>query len=102
MLVCHQAFYARTDFAIATPYDMQYHYSADVDWCIRVMKKAGEMELPLVNAHEVVADYLEEGTTTHHHRESLKERFQVMCHHYGRLSTLFMHVWFLVRSVFHR
>ena len=23
MLVCHQAFYARTDFAIATPYDMQ-------------------------------------------------------------------------------
>ena len=38
MLVCHQAFYARTDFAIATPYDQQYRYSADVDWCIRVMK----------------------------------------------------------------
>ena len=38
MLVCHQAFYARTDFAIATPYDTQYRYSADVDWCIRVMK----------------------------------------------------------------
>ena len=30
MLVCHQAFYARTDFAIATPYDTQYRYSADV------------------------------------------------------------------------
>ena len=31
MLVCHQAFYARTDFAIATPYDQRYRYSADVD-----------------------------------------------------------------------
>ena len=29
MLVCHQAFYARTDFAIATPYDTHYRYSAD-------------------------------------------------------------------------
>ena len=29
MLVCHQAFYARTDFAIATPYDQQFRYSAD-------------------------------------------------------------------------
>ena len=102
MRVCHQAFYARTDIARQTPYDLQYRYSADVDWCIRVMKKAGKMELPLVNAHEVVADYLEEGTTTRHHRESLKERFHVMCHHYGRLSTLFMHAWFVVRSVFHR
>ena len=42
MLVCHQAFYARTDFAIATPYDMQYRFSADVDWCIRVMKAAAK------------------------------------------------------------
>ena len=42
MLVCHQAFYARIDFAIATPYDQQYRYSADVDWCIRVMKAAAK------------------------------------------------------------
>ena len=27
MLVCHQAFYARTDFAIATPYNQEYRYS---------------------------------------------------------------------------
>ena len=56
MLVCHQAFYARADFAIATPYDMQYRYSADVDWCIRVMKAAAKENVPLLNLKMVVAN----------------------------------------------
>ena len=102
MRVCHQAFYARTDIAHQTPYDLQYRYSADVDWCIRVMKKAGEMKWPLVNTNEVLADYLEEGATTRHHRESLKERFHVMRRHYGLPTTLLMHAWFVVRAVFHK
>ena len=57
MLVCHQAFYARTDFAIATPYDTHYRYSADVDWCIRVMKAAAKENIPLQNLKMVVANY---------------------------------------------
>lgn len=99
MLVCHQAFYARTDFAIATPYDQQYRYSADVDWCIRIMKAADKEKVPLQNLHMVVANYTEEGQTTLHHRESLKERYRVMERHYGRMQTFLMHCWFLVRAV---
>ena len=99
MLVCHQAFYARTDFAIATPYDQQYHYSADVDWCIRIMKAADKENVPLQNLHMVVANYTEEGQTTLHHRESLWERFHIMTRHYGWLSTIAMHIWFVVRSL---
>ena len=99
MLVCHQAFYARTDFAIATPFDRQYRYSADVDWCIRVMKAAAKEEVPLHNLHMVVANYTEEGQTTLHHRESLMERYRVMSHHYGAIQTFFLHLWFVVRSV---
>ena len=38
MLVCHQAFLAR--HTVVEPYDLQYRFSADFDWCIRVMKKA--------------------------------------------------------------
>ena len=98
MLVCHQAFYARTDFAIATPYDLRYRYSADVDWCIRIMKAAAKENVPLHNLHMVVANYTEEGQTTLHHRESLLERFRVMTRHYGWLSTIAMHVWFVFRS----
>ena len=102
MLVCHQAFYARTDFAIATPYNQKYHYSADVDWCIRIMKAAAKENVPLLNLHMVVVNYTEEGQTTLHHRESLLERYRVMESHYGRISTFFMHCWFVIRSVISR
>ena len=99
MLVCHQAFYARTDFAIATPYDRQYRYSADVDWCIRVMKAAAKENVPLHNLHMVVVNYTQEGQTTLHHRESLWERYRVMERHYGRIQTFFLHCWFVVRAI---
>ena len=99
MLVCHQAFYARTDFAIATPYDLRYRYSADVDWCIRIMKAAAKEHVSLQNLHMVVANYTEEGQTTLHHRESLKERYQVMTRHYGHVITFLMHCWFVVRTL---
>lgn len=99
MLVCHQAFYARTDFAIATPYDMQYRYSADIDWCIRIMKAADKEGVPLYNLHQVVANYTEEGQTTLHHRESLWERYRVMEHHFGRVQTFLLHCWFVLRAV---
>lgn len=101
MLVCHQAFYARTDLAKNLQYDTQYRYSADVDWCIRVMREADRLQLPLCNIGMVVANYTEEGTTTRHHRESLRERYKVMARHYGHISTFLMHCWFAVRRLIH-
>ena len=99
MLVCHQAFYVRTDLAKSTPYDMQYKYSADVDWCIRIMRLAGKKGLLIKGVHTVIANYMQEGTTTRHHRESLRERFRIMKHYYGLTTTLAMHVWFAIRSL---
>lgn len=99
MLVCHQAFYVRADFAVQTPYDTAFRYSADVDWCIRIMQQAEKEGVPLHNLHMVVANYTEEGQTTRHHRESLLERYRVMQRHYGALQTFFLHCWFVVRAV---
>lgn len=99
MLVCHQAFYARTDIARQTPYDMKYRFSADFDWCVRIMKKAEEKALPLADCDETIADYMEEGTTTRNHKASLKERFDIMCKYYGKISTCLYHVWFAMRNV---
>lgn len=99
MVVCHQAFYARADIARETMFDLRYRYSSDVDWCIRIMKKAAGMRLPLVNTHATVAMYMREGQTTLNHRASLKERFVVMRHHYGLFPTVAMHLWFVVRQV---
>lgn len=100
MLVCHQAFFARTDIARQTPYDREhYRFSADFDWCIRIMKEGARLRLKLYNTHLVVADYLSEGLTTKNHKASLLERYDIMCHHYGKFATALQHAWFAVRSV---
>ena len=99
MLVCHQAFYARLDIARTVPYDTRYRYSADVDWCIRVMKEAERMGAGLAYVDSVVVNYTQEGQTTKHHWDSLKERYRVMQCHYGAFTTALMHAWFAVRAV---
>lgn len=93
MLVCHQAFFARRD--IAPEYNLSYRYSADVDWCIRVMKRAKKM----LNVKITIIDYLQDGLSIQHHRASLMERFNIMCKHYGVLSTLMHHLWFILRAL---
>lgn len=102
MLVCHQAFYVLTSLARQIPYDLQYRHSADVDWCIRIMREAERLHLSLVNTHAVLANFEEGGDTTQHHRDSLKERFSVMAHHYGLCQTLILHGWFILRAVARR
>ena len=99
MLVCHQAFYVRADIAKSIPYDTHYKYSADVDWCIKVMKKAAQQYMTLRNVNAVIANYLDGGLSVKNHKASLKERFHVMQSHYGLLTTLIFHFWFLIRSV---
>ena len=91
MLVCHQAFFARRE--LTEPYDPHYRFSADFDWCIRIMKKASVLH----NTHLTLIDYLAEGMTTQNHQASLRERFYIMTRHYGWLSTILHHAWFAIR-----
>ena len=95
MLVCHQAFYAQTAIARTVPYNLHYRYSADVDWCIRVMRESERLNRPLCRVHHVVVNYLAGGMSIKNHRASLAERFNVMRHHYGLATTLAMHAVFL-------
>ena len=97
MLVCHQSFYAKR--SIVPAYDLSYRFSADFDWCVRIMKKAATMSMPLVNSHLTLADYLSEGMTTANHKASLKERFAIMRKHYGLFTTLVQHAWFFIRAL---
>ncbi len=91
MLVCHQAFFPRRDLVM--PYDLRYRFSADFDWCIKIMRKSKVLH----NTHLTLIDYLAEGMTTRNHKASLKERFRIMTRHYGWTSTLAFHLWFVLR-----
>lgn len=94
MTVCHQAFWVRR--CIAPFYDLSFRFSADYDWCVRILRG----NPVCLNSGLTLIDYLQEGTTTRHHRESLRERFVIMCREYGHFPTLLLHVWFATRTAF--
>ncbi|KAA6338123.1 putative glycosyltransferase [termite gut metagenome] len=91
MLVCHQAFFAKR--SLIEPYDLRYRFSADFDWCIRMMKKSQQ----IYNTRLILIDYSDEGMTTQNRKASLKERFHVMAKHYGFMSTVMHHAGFVFR-----
>lgn len=96
MLVCHQSFYARRE--LCPMYDLRYRFSADVDWCIKVLKECEHQGKTTQYHAETFTDYLEEGVTTQNHKASLKERFNIMSRHYGIVSTVWNHFLFLFRQ----
>ena len=98
MLVCHQSFWASRILAQQHPYNLNYRFSADFDWCIRIMQHSACMH----NSRLTLVDYLNEGMTTRNHRASLKERFRIMALHYGLFSTIVHHIWFVFRAILKR
>lgn len=85
MSVSHQAIYIKR--SLTEPYDRQYQLSSDIDWILRIAKKAKT----IVNVHRYVAKYLVGGMSKKKHKQSLIERFNIMKKHYGLLPTIFNH-----------
>lgn len=94
MLVCHQAFIARRE--LCPHYDLNYRFSADYDWCIKVLKQC--QTTAYVGDTPIIL-FLTDGLTTKNHKNSLKERYRIMCHYYGTLPTMLRHVRFACRHL---
>lgn len=91
MVVCHQAM--AVNCKVALLFNLKYKYSADYEWVIVCLQHSRKnVYLP-----EVTVDYLCEGTTTAHHKESLRERMRIMCTYYGTVPTLLRHIKFAAR-----
>lgn len=93
MVVCHQAFVALR--RLTEPYNLKYRFSADYDWCIRVLQHSRRN----VCLPEVTVDYLNEGMTTRNLRKSLWERFRIMAYYYGWPRAVVNHLKFIPRFI---
>lgn len=93
MVVCHQAFFALRSFV--PMFNLKYRFSADYEWCIKCLQHSRKN----IYIDEVLADYLEEGTTTRNRNASLKERFRIMCYYYGTFPTILRHISFFFRNL---
>lgn len=85
MNISHQAIYVKR--SLAPQFDLQYKYSADIDWVIKVAKKATK----IVNTRMYVAKYLVGGVSKQKHLDSLKERFKIFNKYYGLVPNVFNH-----------
>ena len=94
MLVVHQSFIPRRTLA---PEYIEDNLCADYDWCIKILKESE------VNIHTnlIITDYLMGGMSKQRHRQSLRDRFEVMRHHFGLFPTLLAHIWIVFRALKH-
>ncbi|MCM1338009.1 MAG: glycosyltransferase [Candidatus Amulumruptor caecigallinarius] len=93
MVVCHQAFVVLRK--LTTFFNTAYRLSADYEWCICCTQRSRRNKY--VDA--ILVDYLAEGMTTANMRESLRERFSIMCRYFGTLPTVIRHLKFLRRYI---
>jgi hypothetical protein len=66
-----------------------------VDWEIRCLQEARLT----VNVQAVLSRYLTGGFSKKHHRESLRDRYQVLRKHFGLVPNLLNHAWISLRGV---
>jgi len=99
MRISHQAFIAKME--LVELYDLQYKFSADFDWCIKIMKKTTKIK----NTNLIICRYLDGGLTKHNLVPSLKERYKIMRKFYGLFPTIFNHIilgtkliWFVIKN----
>ncbi len=94
MLICHQAFMVKR--RLAPEFDLKYRFSADYDWTIRCIKASKPERCTNLNA--IVIDYLSDGLTDKNHTKSLKERYNIMAQHYGKMHAFKRHVQLVCES----
>ncbi|PZX19444.1 glycosyl transferase family 2 [Breznakibacter xylanolyticus] len=86
MRVSHQSFICKK--TLAPYYNLQYHFSADYEWCLLVLKKSQH----ICNTQLVLSHFLDGGLTKKNIVPGLKERFRIMRQHFGLLPTIATHI----------
>ncbi len=91
MVVCHQSIIVKRE--IAPEYNLEYRFSADIDWAIRASKRARLIH----NSGLILSKFLEGGLTRHNIKAGLRERFRIMTGFYGFIPTVLRHFVFGIR-----
>jgi glycosyltransferase involved in cell wall biosynthesis len=95
MLVSHQSILARR--SICPRYNLDYRISSDIDWTIRLMKRAES----ICYFEKPVSLFLAGGESTKRKRLGLIERWKLSTLHYGFVITSFAHLAIAFRALYY-
>jgi glycosyltransferase involved in cell wall biosynthesis len=94
MMVSHQSIIVKKNI---TPfYDLKYKVSADIDWCLKILRKS---EI-ICNSHLILSKIIKQGFSKKFQNTSLKERFWIMAKNYGFFTTVYYHFIIAIRLLF--
>lgn len=96
MSVSHQSFIAKR--SLCEPYSLDYQLGADIDWIIRILKKAKK----IVYTKTYISKFLEGGVTSNKRTLAWKERFDVLSKHYGFFQNIANHAYIGIRFLIHK
>lgn len=91
--VSHQSFIVKNK--IAPLYDLKYKWSSDVDWMLNCLKTATTVK----QYSGIISDFVIGDSTEKHKIASLKERFIIMCKHYGTIRTIQSHLYLSIKNI---
>ena len=86
MVICHQALIVKSTKAVL--YDTQYQVCADLDWAIRITKKAEST----LNLGMTVCDFQRGGISDKRRNTALLERWRILHKYFGLKATLWSHI----------
>lgn len=91
--VSHQCFIVKKE--ITSFYNLKYKWSSDVDWMLNCLKKAKDTQ----QFSGIISDFVIGDSTEKHKISSLKERFYIMCKHYGFVKTINAHLYLIIKNI---
>jgi glycosyltransferase involved in cell wall biosynthesis len=93
MTVCHQSILIKR--TIAPKYDTSYRITADYDWVLTAIEGAKK----IVNTNIYISKFLSGGLSSQHVVKANKERYKIMCKHYGTPIALWYNFLMLFRLI---
>ena len=93
MTVCHQSILIKR--TIAPKYDTSYRITADYDWVLTAIERAKK----IVNTNIYISKFLSGGLSSKHIVKANKERYKIMCKHYGTPIALWYNFLMLFRLI---
>lgn len=93
MTVCHQSIFIKR--SIAPKYKTEYRITADYDWVLTSIENAKK----IVNTKIYISKFLSGGLSSKHVVKANKERYKIMCKHYGTITALWYNFLMLFRLI---
>jgi len=95
MVVSHQSFIPKR--SLSSMY-IDNNLCADIEWVIEILKKSKHNQY----VDLVLSQFLIGGVSRTRHRESLKNRYQVLAKQYGYIPNIINHLRIIGRSIYHK